>query len=265
VVIVACHGWNDAGEAATGALHFLAQCYDAQSVYELDDELFWDYTATRPQVEGQETERQIIWPSIRFATARTANQDLLLVDGPEPNLMWRTFTRIVVEKITEAKPALVVVLGSMLADVPHTRGLPINGSSTSPEIDVMLARSDYEGPTGIIGILADACRGIPDCEVVNLWVSVPHYAASNENPLAVHTLLTQVRALLGNPADLDLSKLETDARDWVRRVSQLVDDDPEISEYVEELERGWDSDDISTVTGETIAQEFERFLRDPGR
>jgi hypothetical protein len=143
--------------------------------------------------------------------------------------------------------------------------LPINGSSTAPEIDVMLARSDYEGPTGIIGVLAEACREIPDCEVVSLWVSVPHYAATNENPLATHTLLAQVRALLGNPSDLDLTDLESEARDWVQRVSQLVDDDPEISEYVEELERGWDSDDVSTVTGETIAQEFERFLRDTGK
>jgi hypothetical protein len=262
VVIIACDGWNDAGEAATGALYFLAERYGAKIVYEIDNELFWNYTDTRPQVVGQGSERIVRWPTLRFSTAKTSNQELLLIDGPEPNLMWHTFARMVVEKIAEAKPTLIVVLGSMLADVPHTRGLPINGSSTAPEIDVMLARNDYEGPTGIVGVLAQECHSIPECEVVTLWVSVPHYAASNENPLAVHALLTRVRALLGNPDGLELDELAADAREWVTRVSQLVDEDPDISEYVAELERGWDSDDVSTATGETIAQEFEKFLRD---
>jgi hypothetical protein len=265
VVILACGGWNDAGQAATGAVYYLADHYDAKQVYELDDECFWSFTDVRPQLEDQAGERVLVWPEIRFSTAKTVNQDLLFIEGPEPNLKWRTFTRTLVAKIAETKPALIVLLGSMLADVPHTRGLPVNGSSTAPEIDVMLASNDYEGPTGIIGVLTEVCQAIPECEVVSLWVSIPQYAAAVENPLAIYTLLSQIRALLGNPSDLDLSELESKSRDWVQQVSQLVDDDPEISEYVEELERDWDSDDVSTATGETIAQEFERFLRDTNK
>jgi hypothetical protein len=261
VAVIAFDGWNDAAQAATGALFWLGEQYGAEVVDEIDDEQFFDFAFTRPKVSGFGDDREMVWPSVRFATGKMPSGDLLIIEGPEPNLRWRTFTAEMLGRLFVARPKMVILLGAMLADVPHTRSMLLNGSATDPEIDVTLATSDYEGPTGILGVLSSACKLLPDCTVVSLWVSVPHYAVGANSPKATLALLNQVAKLIG--IEPDLSDLSTAANEWESQITELVDDDPDISEYVEELEDGWDSDPLMTATGETIAAELQRFLSGP--
>jgi hypothetical protein len=261
VVVVAFDGWNDAAQAATSALSWLTEKYSCEVVDEIDDEQYFDFVFTRPKVSGFGDEREMVWPSVRFATGKTPKGDLLVIEGPEPNLRWRSFTGEVLGRLFVARPKMVILLGAMLADVPHTRSLPLNGSATDPEIDVTLATSDYEGPTGILGVLSAASQVLSNCTVVSLWVSVPHYAVGANSPKATLALLSQVTKLMG--VEPDLSELSVAASEWESQITDLVDDDPDISDYVGELEDGWDSDPMATATGETIAAELQKFLSGP--
>lgn len=260
VVLAAFEGWNDAADAATDVVHHLGTIYDADVVFDLDGEDYYDYLMQRPHVVEHEGVRSIEWPSTSIAVASLPERDLVLISGPEPNMRWRSFTQSLVSALRSVRPELVIVLGAMLTDSPHSRPLPVMGSAQDAELSVRLGLepSEYTGPTGIVGVFADACEraGMP---VAMLWASVPHYVSNPPNPKATLALLTRVEDLLEGP--LDLGELPDLATAWERGVNELADDDPDVAAYVSKLEERQDESELPAATGESIAAEFERYLR----
>jgi hypothetical protein len=265
VVVVAFSGWNDAADAASAVPEHLADRYPSDLLYTMDSEEFYDYQVTRPVVERDDDgTSEIIWPAIEVSVAHLPHRDLVLVTGPEPNLRWPTLCQQLTSAFRLMRPDVVVLLGAMLTDVPHTRPLPITGTSSDEALRerLRLADPDYEGPTGIIGALADACLTIARLRTVTLWASVPHYTAATPNPRATLGLLGYLEDILGEP--LDLGDLPTQARDWEKQVSELVEDDPDLATYVAELEQQADEDEAQAGAGDVLAAEFERYLRHIG-
>lgn len=204
VVIMAFEGWNDASDAATSAIDHIGLSYDTDVVFEIDGEEYYDFQMNRPRVSITEsTERDIEWPAVQIAVAHLPERDVVLVSGPEPNLKWRSFTSALVSAIRTVDPAMVVVLGAMLTDSPHSRPLPVTGTANDVRLATTLGLepSNYEGPTGIVGILADGLRraGMP---VVSLWAQVPHYVSDSPNPKATLALLVRIEDLLDTPLAL---------------------------------------------------------------
>jgi predicted ATP-grasp superfamily ATP-dependent carboligase len=265
VVLAAFEGWSDAGDAASGALRHLAETWDAETIAELDGEDYYDYQVNRPVVSVVEGERRIEWPTTTLAVARPAamGRDVLLVHGIEPNMHWRRFCSELVGVYEDAGASLVVTLGALLADTPHTRPVPVTGTTADPETAVTLGleRSRYEGPTGITGVLTEACRGagIP---ALSLWAAVPHYVSQSPSPKATVALLRRVEDLLD--LALDFGELEESARAWEATVDELAAEDTDIAEYVRSLEER-SVTELPEASGEVIAEEFERFLRRRGR
>ena len=269
VMVGAFRGWNDGGQAATLAAGYLARLWGARKFADIDPELFVDFQATRPQVSLDEGRtRKIEWPETAFFRARIpgVDRDAVLLIGVEPNYRWRTFAEIVADLAQDLGVELVVTLGALLADVPHTRPAPVTGAATDPKLvdELGLQLSRYEGPTGIVGVLLDAHRraGIPS---VSLWAAVPHYVSLAPSPLAARALCVRLASVLGIEIDTDeLVEAETS---YVEQVSQAVASDPETAAYVEELEQRADSLDWleesgGLPSGEAIAQEIARFLRE---
>jgi proteasome assembly chaperone (PAC2) family protein len=265
VVIAAFEGWNDAGDAASDALDHLAEAWDAEVVADLDGEDYYDYQVNRPTVSvADDGERELTWPTTTLSVARPPglDRDLVLVHGIEPNMRWRSFCDEIVEAVERAGASMVVTLGALLADSPHTRPVPVTGnaydSATAQRLG--LQRSRYEGPTGITGVLQDAAhrRGIA---CVSLWAAVPHYVSQPPSPKATVALLRRVEDLLD--IAVDLGELEEAARAWERTVDELAAEDGEIADYVHSLEQRAVTD-LPEASGEVIAQEFERFLRRRG-
>jgi len=262
VVVVAFSGWNDAADAASAVPDHLAEQYPTERLYALDCEEFYDYQVTRPLVErADDGTATIIWPTIELSVAHLPHRDLVLVTGPEPNLRWPTLCHELTGAFRMMRPEVIVLLGAMLTDVPHTRPLPITGGSSDAALRerLHLADPEYEGPTGIIGVLADACLEIGRLHTITLWASVPHYTAATPNPRATLGLLGYLEDVLGEP--LELGTLPSQARDWEKQVSELVDDDPELATYVAELEQQADEEEAQAGAGEALAAEFERYLR----
>ena len=240
--------------------------WEAQRFADVDPEEFFDFQATRPHValEGGIT-RKIIWPETSFyhATIPETERDAMLVLGFEPNLRWRTFTDEVVGLARDLGVELVVTLGALLADVPHTRPAPVTGSASDEKLveELGLTASRYEGPTGIVGVLHDACRreGLPSA---SLWAAVPHYASLAASPKAAIALCSRLSGLLGVP--IDTSELERAAEAYERQVSEAVAQDDETESYVRELERRRDAlgDELDVPSGDTLAAELTRFLRE---
>ena len=269
VLIGAFRGWNDGGQAATLAAGYLAKLWGARKFADIDPELFVDFQATRPHVSLEEgRSRKIEWPENTFfrASIPGANRDAILLVGVEPNYRWRTFSEIVADLARELGVELVVTLGSLLADVPHTRASPVTGAASDPELvaSLGLQHSRYEGPTGIVGVLLDSCRraGIPS---VSLWAAVPHYVQLAPSPPAAKALCERLGGVLST--DIDVSELEEASDEYVDQVSQAVATDAETASYVEELERRADSldlleDSTDLPSGEALAQEITRFLRE---
>jgi proteasome assembly chaperone (PAC2) family protein len=269
VMIGAFRGWNDGGQAATLATGYLARQWGGRKFADIDPELFVDFQATRPQVTLDEGRtRMIEWPETAFFRARIpgADRDAVLLLGVEPNYRWRTFTEIVADLAQDLGVELVVTLGALLADVPHTRPAPVTGAATDPKLvdELGLQLSRYEGPTGIVGVLLDACRrsGIPS---VSLWAAVPHYVSLAPSPLAARALCERLSGVLG--VEVDTAELAEAATSYVEQVSQAVASDSETAAYVEELEQRADSLDWleesgGLPSGEAIAQEIARFLRE---
>jgi proteasome assembly chaperone (PAC2) family protein len=266
VLIGAFRGWNDGGQGASLAAGYLARTWRAARFADIDPESFFDFQATRPHVslvEGQT--RQIDWPDNAFyhASIPGIDRDVVLLLGIEPNLYWRTFTELITGLAAELRVELVITLGSLLADVPHTRPSPVTGSATDPELveRLGLQASRYEGPTGIVGVLHDACKraGIPSA---SLWAAVPHYVSLAPSPRAALALCTRLGALLGTTIDVD--ELEQAVQSYSDQVSEAVASDPETAAYVEELEQR--TEDIeaeeSLPSGDAIAAELTRFLRE---
>lgn len=270
VLVAAFAGWNDAASAATTALEAVAVSLDAKRVAEIDPEEFYDFQVTRPTIRFSEGQtREVDWPqnTVLAATAPNAERDLVLLSGIEPNLRWRTFASAVVEVAERLDAEMVVTLGALLADVPHTRAVPITGLASDPELveRLSLSRSSYEGPTGIVGIVHDACRR-RDLTSASIWAAVPHYIAAVPNPKAALALLRRLEAFTG--VAIEASELEEAMGRFETQVDRAVASNPEIEELVRRLEteqaeeEELDADDVPS--GDTIARDFQRFLRQRG-
>jgi predicted ATP-grasp superfamily ATP-dependent carboligase len=268
VLISAFRGWNDGGQGASLAAGYLARLWDAERIADLDPEEFFDFQVTRPHVRLLEgLTREIDWPETAFYRARPdgLERDVVLLLGIEPNLRWRTFTDLVVEFATELGVELFVSLGSLLADVPHTRPCPVSGSASDPELvkRLGLQASRYEGPTGIVGVLHDACRRA-DLPSVSFWAAVPHYVSLTPSPRAALALCERLGSLLD--AEIDVRELVEAADGYVEQVSRAVATDADTQAYVEELESRSDEIDESDLpSGDALAAELTRFLRERDR
>jgi predicted ATP-grasp superfamily ATP-dependent carboligase len=265
VLITAFRGWNDGGQGASLAGAYLARLWEAEQFAELDPEEFFDFQATRPMVTLTEgLDRKLEWPENLFfhGSIPGAGRDVVLLLGVEPNLRWRRFTGRIVELATELGVELVVTLGALLADVPHTRPAPVTGSASDPELveQLGLQLSRYEGPTGIVGVLHDAFRtaGVPS---VSLWAAVPHYVSLAPSPKAALALCERLGGIIGAP--IDTAELSEAAESYQRQVTEAVSTDEETAAYVEELEQRADEiDEESLPSGESLAAELTRFLRE---
>jgi proteasome assembly chaperone (PAC2) family protein len=269
-LVCAFKGWNDAADSASTAITFVGSALGAKRFATIDPEDFYDFQATRPQiklVEGRT--REVVWPAVELYEARVprAPRDLILLAGSEPSFRWRTFSELVVELVEALGAQLVVTLGSLLADVPHTRAIAITGLASDPALVARLGlnSSSYEGPTGIVGVLHAACQsaGLPSA---SLWAAVPHYIAAAPNPKAALALVRKLEGLVG--VAVDASALESAAADYERQVNLAVQSDPEIQAFVERLEQAAGADPSDEQgplpSGDTIARDLQRFLRQRG-
>jgi proteasome assembly chaperone (PAC2) family protein len=266
VFVAAFRGWNDGAQGASLAASFLAQSWNARRFADVDPEEFYDFQAVRPHVRLEEgLTRRIDWPENVFyhSAVPGVDRDAVLLLGIEPNTRWRTFAGEVVGVAQELGVELVVTLGALLADVPHTRPAPVTGSATDPSLveELALAASRYEGPTGIVGVLHDACRqaGMPSA---SLWAAVPHYVSLAASPKAALALCRRLAGLLGT--ELDLSDLERASEAYETQVSAAVSQDEETEAYVQELEARRDAlgEELDVPSGDTLAAELTRFLRE---
>ena len=272
VLIAAFRGWNDGGQAATLAAGTLTRVWERARFADIDPEAFVDFQATRPTVSLDDgLTRRIEWPETTFyaATLPGADRDAVILLGVEPNYRWRAFSDLIVGLARDLGVELVVTLGALLADVPHTRPAPVTGAASDLSLveELGLQASRYEGPTGIVGVLGDAFRvaGIPS---VSLWSAVPHYVSLAPSPRAARALCDRLGELLG--IEIDLHELEEAEEVYAEQITEAVASDPETAAYVEELERRADTidemmdddDDDDLPTGESLAAELTRFLRD---
>jgi proteasome assembly chaperone (PAC2) family protein len=263
VLLAAFEGWNDAADAASAALDHLAKVWKARPVGQMDSDDYYDYQVNRPTVTiGDGDVRGIVWPTTRVlvATPPDAPRDIILVRGIEPNMRWRPFCDEIMGVADALGAEMTVLLGALLADSPHTRPIPVSASATDPDLASALGLEapKYEGPTGIVGVLQEACQRA-NLPAVSFWAAVPHYVASTPCPKATLALLRKVEDLLD--LTVPLGDLPEDARAWERGVDDLARDDTEVSEYVQSLEQARDAADLPEATGEAIAREFERYLR----
>lgn len=263
VLLAAFEGWNDAGSAATQAVAYLDDVWDAEQVDELDPEDYHDFQVNRPVVgTGPDGQREITWPttSVSLATVPHSGRTVVLVQGIEPSMRWRRYCAELLDIAAGLHVRWVVTIGALLADVPHTRPIPVSASTDDPALAEVLdlERSGYEGPTGIVGVLQHeaAARGL---SALSLWAAVPHYVAHPPSPKATLAILHQVEQLLGEP--IPLGELPDDAAAWQAGVDELAGEDSEIGEYVRQLEQAKDTAELPEASGEAIAREFERYLR----
>jgi predicted ATP-grasp superfamily ATP-dependent carboligase len=265
VLIAAFRGWNDGGQGASLAGAYLARAWAAQEFATIDPESFYDFQATRPMVSLVDGyTRKIEWPENSFLHAPLpgGGRDAIILLGVEPNLRWRTFSELITGVAKDFNVELVLTLGSLLADVPHTRPAPVTGSATDPELidQLGLQASRYEGPTGMVGVLHDAC-GRAGLKSASLWAAVPHYVSLTPSPRAAKALVDRLAVLLG--ADVDTSELDEAAESYAQQVSEAVAADEETSAYVQDLERRVDELEESDIpSGDALAAELTRFLRE---
>jgi proteasome assembly chaperone (PAC2) family protein len=272
-MVCSFQGWNDAGDAASTATGFLAQALGAERFAKIDSEEFYDYQANRPHVQIDETQARVIsWPSVEILEARAprAPRDLVIVQGTEPSMRWRSFSALIVDLVEALDVQLVVTLGGLLADVPHSHPVAMTGFASDP---VMMERlglkaSSYEGPTGIVGVLHAAC-GQAAMPSASVWASVPHYVAAAASPKAALALLRKLELLVG--VSVDATELEEAAGEYEHQVGLAVQSDPDIQAFVERLERRAAESEQATLgpqdlpSGDLLAREFQRFLRQRGR
>jgi proteasome assembly chaperone (PAC2) family protein len=264
VLVTAFRGWNDGGQGASLAAQHLVTTWDAEKFADIDPEGFFDFQATRPRVTLLDgLTRHIDWPENDFFHASPGEErDIVLLVGTEPNVRWRTFTELVVELVQDLGIELIVSLGALLADVPHTRPAPVTGAGSDPELveRLGLQASRYEGPTGIVGVLHDACRqaGIPS---VSFWAAVPHYVSLAPSPRAALALCDRLSTLL--EMQIDVSELEAMIEGYTSHVTEAVSSDEDAVAYVDELEQRVDLiEEHDVPSGESIAAELTRFLRE---
>ena len=265
IMIAAFEGWNDAGDAATAVVEHLSELWGAEAVAALDPEDYYDFQVNRPRAVIEGGQRRISWRTTRILIAQDTplGRDVVLVHGVEPSFRWRAFAVELMEFAQGADVQLIITLGALMADVAHTRPIPV--TATSDQEDVRhrfdVEASTYEGPTGIVGVVADAAVqvGIPS---LSAWAAIPHYAGHSPSPKATAALISRLEALLDTP--IDHAELDDDGRAWQRGVDEIAEGDPEIGEYVEALEEAQDTADLPEASGDAIAKEFERYLRRRG-
>ncbi len=270
VMIVAFTGWNDAAEGASGAVEHLLSAWREkdddvvpQLIAEVDAEEFYDFQVNRPHISIDDSSiRSIRWPGTQVfgLIVPMMKRDLVIVTGVEPSMRWKSFTADLLDLADDLEVSLVITLGSLLADSPHTRPITVTGTSAHPNMAsrLGLSVSKYEGPTGILGIIQDGCarRGI---DAISLWAAVPHYASHAPSPKASLALITSLEDFL--EISIPLGTLQFDSDEWEKSVDQLASEDTDVAEYVKALEESKDAAELPDVSGEIIAKEFERYLR----
>jgi hypothetical protein len=283
VAIAGFEGWNDAGEAASGVVNHLGIAWQATPIGAIDPEDFYDFQVNRPVIEIEDGRTQrLIWPTTRLSLARASepieaggapdmdaapptglSRDVVLVHGIEPNMRWRAFSDELMQGLESLGVELIILLGALLADAPHTRPVPVSLGSSNAKLgtEIGVGLVDYKGPTGIVGVLQHTCTaaGIP---TVSLWAQVPHYVAQPPSPKATLALLRGVEEILDAP--LPLADLPEEARAWERGVDELAQQDSEVADYVRTLEEAKDAMDLPEASGDAIAREFERYFRRHG-
>jgi proteasome assembly chaperone (PAC2) family protein len=266
VLVAAFEGWNDAGDAATGSIEHLELVWDSQPLIAIDPDEYYDFQVNRPTVSMVDgVTRRVSWPTTRLSVCRPpgAAFDLVLVRGIEPNMRWRAFCDELLDVIRALDVRVVVTLGALLSDTPHTRPTSVTGTSydQASAVKYGLEKSRYEGPTGIVGVLQDACvaAGIP---AISFWAGVPHYVSQPPNPKATIALLHSVEEVLDVP--VPLAELPQQADEWQKLVDEMAAEDDEVTEYIRNLEQRDDEIDrgeMGATSGDAIAREFERYLR----
>lgn len=267
IVVAAFEGWNDAGDAASSAIEHLQLTWDASPLSEIDPDPYYDFQVSRPTVKLVEgVTRQVTWPTTRLSVCRPpgCEHDVVLIHGIEPNMRWKAFCSELMEQITGIGARTVVTLGALLADAPHTRPVPVTGTAYDEDSAERydLERSQYEGPTGIVGILQDACvrAGIP---AISFWAAVPHYVSQPPSPKATLALLHRVEEALD--VEVPLNNLPEQAEEWENTVSEMAEEDEDVRNYVRALEERGDAEvKLTETSGDAIAAEFERYLRRRG-
>lgn len=269
-LLVAWEGWNDAGDAATTAVRHIRDRLGAEPFADLDPEPFYDFTTTRPNVVLDDGERRILWPENTFSAVvpEVGDRDLVILTGIEPQLRWRTYCEQILGVIDALGVELVISLGSLIAEVAHSRPTTIFGAAYDTELAdrLLLAPSRYEGPTGIVGVFHDACRRA-DIGSVSLWATVPTYVPHAPSPKAALALVERVSDLL--TMRIPTATLEIGSAAYERQITELVADDEDTAAYVDALERQFDEEQdddavVEEVQGSVLVEEVERFLRDQG-
>ncbi len=269
-MICAFQGWNDAGDAASSAIAFLASALEAKRFARIDSQEFYDFQANRPRIQlGEGGAAEIVWPTVEVfeAVATRASRDLVLVQGVEPSFHWRAFSAHLIDLAEALGVQVVVSLGALLSDVAHSRPVTMTGYASDPSLlsRLGITPSSYEGPTGIVGVLHATCvqAGLPSA---SLWAAVPHYVAAATNPKAALALVRRVEGLVG--VSVDVSELEVASAEYERQVSLAVQSDPDILAFVERLEQEADAEaelaPKEVPDGDALAREFQRFLKQRG-
>ncbi len=276
VLVMAFSGWNDAGQAATSAVRFLIDGWSAERFASIDPEEFFDFTSARPTIHlAPGSQRELEWPSNAFfyKADPALRRDFVLLLGSEPHLKWRAFTGAVLQVARQCGATQAISLGALLSETPHSRSVPLTGFATDPELaarleQLSIAPTRYEGPTGIVGTIHDACRrqGVP---AVSLWAGMPHYLGTTENPKGAAALLHSLNVLFD--LGLDLRRLERAVADFEREVARAIASNPEIAAYVQELERRSDALSEEEAApgakgaelpgGDILIEELEEFLK----
>jgi proteasome assembly chaperone (PAC2) family protein len=270
VMLIAFSGWNDGAEAATGALDHLLSAWTQTNddvvpvlIAQVDSEDFYDYQVSRPQVRVNETrQREIIWPGTQIfgLSIPSMRRDLIFVTGVEPSMRWKSFTAEILDIADDLEVSMIITVGAMLSDSPHTRPIKIIATTANPSVGARLdlLPSTYQGPTGIIGAIQDGCtkRGI---ESLSLWASVPHYAPNAPSPKASLALIQAMEDYLG--VSIPVGDLSEQAQSWEESVTLLASEDADVADYVKSLEASKDAAELPEASGETIAKEFEKYLR----
>lgn len=280
VMISAFTGWNDAADAASTAVRTLIEAWSATPLAEINPEDFTDFASTRPVVRLKDgVTRTIVWPTVTMWHASTPGSDVILVLGPEPSLRWRLFTEQILSVASHFDASMMISLGALLADVPHNKPIQLIGTASDSNMIERfdLQRSQYEGPTGILGVLLDACNeaSLPSA---SLWAAVPAYASQIPSPKAAAALISRAGEIIGTPAPIGL--LQQAIETYERRVNQIVDEDEDLAAYVERLDSSGEGDygdeddeddgqmsfdfdeDNAEVSAASLADEVEQFLRD---
>lgn len=270
VMLCAFAGWNDAAEAASGALEHVLELLGAEDnavvstlIAEIDSDEYFDFQVNRPQVSLDEFDnRSITWPSTQIfgVSVPSFPRDLVIVTGVEPSMHWKAFVREVLDLADDLEVSLIIAIGSLLADVPHSRPISVGISATHPALakDLGLEISRYEGSTGILGVINDGAlrRGI---DAISMWAAIPHYASNAPSPKASLALIHTLEDFL--EVTIPQGDLPNQADEWEKEIDTLAFEDSDVADYVKSLEESKDAQDLPEVSGETIAKEFERYLR----